>query len=55
MHQGAETSIFLASSSSVEGITGKYWTDCEMKTSSGESYGREVKDSAFVVPKGSAV
>lgn len=40
--QGAETSIYLASSDSVEGITAKYWSDCVTTSSSGESYDRKV-------------
>jgi NAD(P)-dependent dehydrogenase (short-subunit alcohol dehydrogenase family) len=36
--QGARTTIYLASSPQVEGITGKYYSDCKEKTSSRESY-----------------
>lgn len=35
---GASTSIYLASSPEVEGVTGKYFDDCKPKTSSRESY-----------------
>jgi len=38
---GAETSIYLASSPEVEGITGKYFTKKEPKQSSKESYNEE--------------
>jgi len=38
---GAETSIFLASSPEVEGITGKYFTKKKTKPSSKESYNEE--------------
>lgn len=40
--EGAETSIYLASNASVEGITAKYWDNCESKPSSAESYEQEV-------------
>ena len=36
--QGAGTSIYLASSPEVEGITGRYYADCKPKTSSKASY-----------------
>ena len=36
--QGARTMIYLASSPDVEGITGKYYSNCREKTSSRESY-----------------
>ena len=39
--KGAETSIYLASSPDVEGITGKYWTKKEQHKSSEESYNEE--------------
>ncbi len=38
---GAETSIYLASSVEVEGITGKYFINKEQRRSSEESYNRE--------------
>ena len=41
---GASTSIYLASSPEVEGVTGKYFDDCKPKTSSKESY-----DQAFAL------
>ncbi|MFX1390082.1 MAG: SDR family oxidoreductase [Promethearchaeota archaeon] len=39
--EGAETSIYLASSPEVEGITGKYFVNKESKLSSEESYSSE--------------
>jgi NAD(P)-dependent dehydrogenase (short-subunit alcohol dehydrogenase family) len=36
--KGAETSIYLASSSEVEGVTGEYFVDCKPKTSNKASY-----------------
>lgn len=36
--QGAETSVHLASSPAMEGVSGKYWVDCAPKTSSPASY-----------------
>jgi len=40
--QGAQTTIFLASSTSVERVTGKYFVNCKEKTSNKESYDRNV-------------
>lgn len=40
--QGAATSIYLATSPEVAGVSGKYWVDCQPKTSSAESYDSEV-------------
>ncbi|MHA1992796.1 MAG: SDR family NAD(P)-dependent oxidoreductase [Candidatus Hodarchaeales archaeon] len=39
--KGAETSIYLASSPEVEGITGKYYIKKQQKESSKESYNEE--------------
>jgi len=36
--KGAETSIYLASSPEVEGVTGKYFSNCKEVHSSKESY-----------------
>jgi NAD(P)-dependent dehydrogenase (short-subunit alcohol dehydrogenase family) len=36
--QGAQTTIYLASSASVEGVTGKYFVNCREKSSNKESY-----------------
>ncbi|MBZ0285490.1 MAG: SDR family oxidoreductase [Anaerolineae bacterium] len=36
--EGAETAVYLASSPSVEGITGKYWDRCKTIISSSDSY-----------------
>lgn len=40
VERGAETSIYLACSRDVEGITAKYFAGCRPKRSSGESYDR---------------
>jgi len=40
--QGAETSIFLASSPEVDGVSGKYFDQCKAVTSSKESYDLDV-------------
>lgn len=39
--QGAQTSIYLASSPDVAGVTGKYYDSCKPKNSSNESYDLE--------------
>ncbi|HLQ10949.1 MAG TPA: hypothetical protein VK134_05065, partial [Ktedonobacteraceae bacterium] len=36
--KGAETSVYLASSPEVEGVTGKYFSNCREVRSSKESY-----------------
>lgn len=41
--KGAQTSIYLASSPEVEGITGKYWTKKKPIKSKGESYDEHVR------------
>jgi NAD(P)-dependent dehydrogenase (short-subunit alcohol dehydrogenase family) len=40
--QGAQTTIYLASSRKVDGVTGKYFANCKEKTSNKESYDPEV-------------
>lgn len=40
--QGAETSIFLASSPDVEGVSGKYFVDCKPVAASSQAYDAEV-------------
>jgi len=40
--QGAQTTIYLASSSKVDGVTGKYYANCREKTSNKESYDADV-------------
>ena len=40
-NEGARTSIFLASSPEVEGVTGRYFTKCRAKRSSDAAYDRE--------------
>ena len=39
--EGAKTTVYLASSPEVEGITGHYFTRCKAKRSSDASYDRE--------------
>ena len=39
--KGAETSIFLASSEEVKGVSGKYWDKCTAKPSSKRSYNQK--------------
>ena len=39
--QGAQTSIYLASSPEVEGVSSKYYSDCKPQTSSKPSYDTE--------------
>lgn len=39
--KGAETSVYLATSSQVKGLSGKYWDKCKSKPSSRESYDPE--------------
>lgn len=41
VEEGAATSVYLASSSNVEGVSGKYFTDCKAVESSPESYNQE--------------
>ena len=41
VEQGADTSVYLASSPEVEGITGRYYSKCKPVTSSAASYDRE--------------
>lgn len=40
--QGAATSIYLASSPEVEGVSSKYWVDCKPKASNKASYDTDV-------------
>jgi hypothetical protein len=39
--RGAATSIYLASSPQVEGVTGRYFANCRARTSSRSSYDTE--------------
>jgi NAD(P)-dependent dehydrogenase (short-subunit alcohol dehydrogenase family) len=48
---GAETSIFLASSPEVEGITGKYYAKKKEKPSSKESYNEEYAKKLWEISK----
>jgi NAD(P)-dependent dehydrogenase (short-subunit alcohol dehydrogenase family) len=44
---GAQTSIYLAASPEVEGVTGKYYIDCKQVDSSPESYDRSVAEKLW--------
>ncbi len=44
---GAETSIYLASSPEVEGVSGKYFADCKAVESDPASYDREVAEKLW--------
>ncbi|HSB65447.1 MAG TPA: SDR family oxidoreductase [Anaerolineales bacterium] len=50
--KGAETSIYLASSPAVEGITGKYFIKKSMVTSSPESYNPDIARRLWEVSEG---
>jgi NAD(P)-dependent dehydrogenase (short-subunit alcohol dehydrogenase family) len=47
--QGAQTSIYLASSPQVEGVTGKYYVDCQAVESSPLSYDRALSEKLWQV------
>lgn len=47
--KGAETTIFLATSPSVEGVTGKYFADSKVKDSSKVSYDVEAQERLWTV------
>jgi NAD(P)-dependent dehydrogenase (short-subunit alcohol dehydrogenase family) len=47
--EGAQTSIYLASSPEVEGVTGKYFTDCKPVQSSLESYDNATAEKLWQV------
>ncbi|EFJ44118.1 hypothetical protein VOLCADRAFT_65341 [Volvox carteri f. nagariensis] len=47
--QGAATSIHLASSPEVEGVTGKYYVDCRRAVSSNDSYNRDTASRLWEV------
>ena len=49
--RGAKTTIYLASSPEVEGISGKYFKDCQEKESSPQSYDRAVGERLWQVTK----
>jgi len=49
--RGAETSIYLASSSDVENITGEYFAKKEIKKSSKESYDMDLAKKLWDVSK----
>jgi hypothetical protein len=41
---GAQTSVFLASSSEVDGVTGKFFVDCDAVPSSPASYDIDLQE-----------
>jgi NAD(P)-dependent dehydrogenase (short-subunit alcohol dehydrogenase family) len=47
--QGAQTSLYLASSPEVEGITGKYFVDCKPVPSSPASYNQDTAQRLWQV------
>jgi NAD(P)-dependent dehydrogenase (short-subunit alcohol dehydrogenase family) len=47
--KGAETSIYLASSSEVEGVTGKYFSNCKETQSSQASYDRAAAEKLWQI------
>jgi NAD(P)-dependent dehydrogenase (short-subunit alcohol dehydrogenase family) len=47
--EGAQTSIFLAASPEVEGMTGKYFIECQPAESSPESYDKSVAEKLWQV------
>ena len=47
--QGAQTSIYLASSPEVEGVTGKYFVDCKPVQSNPLSYDRDLSEKLWQV------
>lgn len=49
--QGAETSIYLASSPDVEGMTGKYFINCQPKRSTKKSYNIEWQHKIWAIGK----
>jgi len=49
LKKGAETSVFLASSDDVKGVTGKYFVDCKATESSPESYNQETQNRLWEI------
>lgn len=47
--RGAETSVFLASSPDVEGVTGKYWADCRERKAGDIGYNRDAQSRLWEV------
>jgi NAD(P)-dependent dehydrogenase (short-subunit alcohol dehydrogenase family) len=45
--RGARTSVYLASSQKVEGVTGQYYEECKPTRSSPASYDREMQDKLW--------
>ena len=46
--EGAETSVYLASSPEVKGITGKYWANKKQKQSNAASYDQEAQRRLWI-------
>ena len=44
---GAKTTIYLATSSEVSGINGKYWKKCKQAKSSSESYRKNIQQELW--------
>lgn len=49
VEKGAETSIYLASSPAVEGVSGKYFIKCKPSASSAESYKTDVAQKLWTI------
>lgn len=51
IEKGAQTSVFLASSKQMEGLSGQYWSKMKFKKSSKESYDEQVADRLWNVSR----
>lgn len=49
VEQGARTSVYLASSPEVEGVTGKYFAQCKLRASSPASYDEAAQNRLWLV------
>ncbi|MBI5030073.1 MAG: SDR family oxidoreductase [Chloroflexi bacterium] len=49
VQEGAKTSVYLASSPEVEGVTGKYFSRCKPRSSSPESYDEQAQERLWKV------
>lgn len=47
--RGAQTSIYLATSAAVDGVSGKYFSDCRERRSSGASYDAEARERLWKI------
>lgn len=45
--EGAETSIYVATSSELEGVTGRHFAKCQDKDTSDESYDTDLQDELW--------